>query len=244
MDEAAAEIKLLKARVEDVSQRNMRYNLIGDSGSGSGSTPSPEQPAPASAKPSAFHNLREVWDAAWKIRDVGSLQELLIAREGSDLEVISIWGSTGGDLGATSILRDAYYDPKICQEFKIRAWVKVVHPFNPDEFLRKLLTRLYCASSHTRHEGCVERLSQGELMQQVKEHKYLLVLEQVSTVAEWDDIRMCLPDSQNGSRIIMSTQDLGIAILSAGQRQPYLVSELRRFSDGQSICAFFGKVSP
>ncbi|KAM0827938.1 hypothetical protein ACQ4PT_067870 [Festuca glaucescens] len=229
VDEAAAEIKLLKARVEDVSQRNMRYNLISDSGSHCRTIMPPEQQASATTKPSAFHNLREVWNAAWKIRDMGNLQEL-ITREGTDLEVISIWGSTRGDLGATPILREAYYDPKICQEFKSRAWVKVVHPFNPDEFLGSLLTRLY-ASSHTRYEG-VDNLKQGELMQQVKEHKYLLVLEQVSSVAEWDDIRMCLPDSQNGSRIIMATQDLGIALLSAGQ--PYLVSELCRFSDGQS----------
>jgi len=90
-----------------------------------------------------------VWEANGKLRrNFTNLQEL-IDREDDDLHVISVsvWGGTGGDLGTASILRKAYCDPKICREFKGRAWVKLMHPFNHDEFVKSLLTQFY-ASSH------------------------------------------------------------------------------------------------
>ncbi|KAM0891421.1 hypothetical protein ACQ4PT_026418 [Festuca glaucescens] len=160
LDQAVTEIQQLKARVEDVSHRNTRYNLISDSGSDSTSSKhalvrnissmAPELiPANdvASASSSTFQILLEVWEAAGKMqRDKGDLRKLL-ANEGSDLEVISLWGSPAADLGTTSILRTVYNDPKICEDFKIRAWVKLMHPFSPHKFLKRLLTQL-CANSH------------------------------------------------------------------------------------------------
>ncbi|KAK1632570.1 hypothetical protein QYE76_006885 [Lolium multiflorum] len=148
LDKAVAEIQRLKARVEDVSHRNTRYNLIGDSGSDSStvitiaSSVLPELiPAndAASASSSTFQLLQEVWEAAGKMRHDKEDLGKLLADEGSDLEVISLWGSQGpaADLGTTSILRTAYNDPKICQDFKIRAWVKLMHPFSPDKFLKR-----------------------------------------------------------------------------------------------------------
>ncbi|KAM0834630.1 hypothetical protein ACQ4PT_063492 [Festuca glaucescens] len=214
LDQAVAEIQRLKARVED-----------------------------------------EVWEAAGKMwHDKEDLRKLL-ANEGSDLEVISLWGSQGpaADLGKTSILRTAYNDPKICEDFKIRAWVKLMHPFSPDKFLKRLLTQ-FCASSQRANiqgpefqaemRAAVSRnddLMKAQLMQQVpNEQRYLVIVEELSTVEEWEAIRMYLPDSKNGSRIVVATQQLGLALSCIGD--PYQVFELRKFSDGQSLCAFLNKV--
>lgn len=62
----------------------------------------------------------------------------------------------------------------------------------------------------------------------MKNRRYLVVLEGVPMVAEWDDPKIYLPDCKNGSRIIASTHNLDIAFVCIGR--PYLVSELRRFS--------------
>lgn len=79
-------------------------------------------------------------------------------------------------------------------------------------------------------------------MQQMTEQRYLVVLEDVFAVAEWDVIRTYLPDRKNGSRIVVSTPQLGIALLCAGE--PYQVSELRQLSQQQQfLCAFSKKVS-
>jgi hypothetical protein len=266
LDQAVAEIQRLKARVEDVSHRNTRYNLIGDSGSNSStvvtnaSSVVPELiPAndAASASSSTFQLLQEVWEAAGKMRHDKEDLGKLLTDEGSDLEVISLWGTQGpaADLGTTSILRTAYNDPKICQDFKIRAWVKLMHPFSPDKFLIRLLTQ-FCASSQRANiqgpefqaemRAAVIRnddLMKAQLMQQVtNKQRYLVIVEELSTstVEEWEAIRMYLPDSKNGSRIVVATQQLGLALSCIGD--PYQVFELRKFSDGQSLCAFLNKV--
>ncbi|KAM0836427.1 hypothetical protein ACQ4PT_062337 [Festuca glaucescens] len=227
LDEAAAELKLLKARVEEVTQRNTRYNLI--TGSGSGSSSSAEHPATPSACVPPFHFLREVWGTAGSNRGlaVDNLHDL-ITSDDRDLQVISVWSSAGGDPGMTSILGKAYGDPEICQKFKNRAWVKLMHPFNPDEFRKTLLAQFYPDEQQV-----------DDPMKQVNQEMYLIILEQVSSVVEWDAISKCLPVSKNGSRIIVSTQQLWIALMCAGE--PYRVSELRRSSDGHSLCAFYTK---
>jgi predicted aconitase len=66
-------------------------------------------------------------------------------------------------------------------------------------------------------------------------------VDELSTVAEWDAIKMCMPKSKKGSRIVVVTQQLGLAISCTGY--PYQVSILRQLTDGQSLCAFFNKVS-
>lgn len=120
LDEAVAEIKLLKARVEEVSQRNMRYNLIDCSGSKS--VVQMQQVTAANA--TSF----DILDAANN------------SREDNNLQVISVCG-TGGELGTVSIIREAYNDSRIKKNFKCRAWVKLMHPFNPQEFIRNMVVQ-------------------------------------------------------------------------------------------------------
>uniref|UniRef100_A0A453A019 Disease resistance protein RPM1 n=4 Tax=Aegilops tauschii subsp. strangulata TaxID=200361 RepID=A0A453A019_AEGTS len=238
LDRAVAELKQLKARVEEVSQRNTRYNLISDSGShAKTATPTEQLAALATTNPSAFHMLTEVWEAAGRRRGMSDLQKLILG-EGSDLQMISVWGSTAADLGTTSIFSMLYSDPDICRAFRRRAWVKFMHPFKPDEFLKSLLTQFYVRSHQENID--VDHLTKAELMQQVKVHKYLIILEEVSGVADWDAIREYLPDNENGSRIIVSTKQLRNALLCTGGGE-YQVSELRRFSDDRSLCAFSKK---
>lgn len=73
-----------------------------------------------------------------------------------------------------------------------------------------------------------------------KKNRYLVVLEGLSNMSEWEAVRKYLTDSKNGSRIVVSTQQLEVAQLCAGQS--YHVSELRKLPDNHSICAFFNEV--
>jgi hypothetical protein len=247
VDVAVAEIQQLKARVEDVSKRNARYNLLGDDNS-----MPPNQLIPAAVESSSpFDVLSQVWQAAGKLRGTGDLKKL-ITSEGEDLQVISLWQgscSTGAvaahhhHLEATYIIKKAYDDPEICQEFKSRAWIKLMHPFDPDKFLNNLLALFYPPSFSD--DQSEELLDGAELRKKMRaavtERKYLVVLEGVSTVVDWEAIRMYLPDRNNGSRIVVSTEHLRISLLCT--REPYQVSQLTRFSDGQFLCAFSKKVS-
>lgn len=225
LDLAAAEMKLLKARVENVSQRSMRYNLIpggdillptGIGGSRSISKPGAAMPADQmvagiAVNPLAFGILRKVWEAAGKPCAMLNLQKLIATEGDHELRVISVWGSTKGDLGTTSVIREAYCHADACKEFRARAWVKLADPFNLHDFLDSLRTQLRKSRSHHHHgdgdAGVGFQPVQWEDDDGLMKDKYLVVLQDVSTVVQWDDIKMYLPDYTNGSRIVVSTRD-------------------------------------
>jgi hypothetical protein len=259
LDVAVADIKQLKARVEDVSQRNIRYNNLILHGSSDNKQqqqptvtivmPLAEQPPDATTCPSsvAYDILRDAWEATgmWH-SDNGrySLQGLVVPEydDDHDLQVISIWGSniqgSGGDLGTTSIFRRVYRDPRTCQKFKIHAWVKLTHPFNHDEFVKSLLAQFSMSSSHQAEVTEEDHLMKAKVMEQMREQRYLVVLEDVFTLEEWALIRMYLSDHKNGSRIVLSTPQLRIALPCTGA--PCEVLELRQIpGDDQFLCAFF-----
>lgn len=235
----AVELKQLKARVEDVSQRNTRYNLISDAGSKPGLMM--QQLALPSAV--AYEN-----DTRRK-HILGDLTQLITNMDDADLQLISVWGA-GGGTGTTSIIRKCYSDPEIIQNFICRAWVNLSHPFNPHEFVRSLMAHFYANSCQERQGGIIgvdvltsmdATATQGDLLsefvQLVDKNRYLVVLEDLPTMAEWDSIRTFLPDRKNGSWIIVSSQKYEIASLCVGH--PYQILDLKQFSPAEhSICAF------
>ncbi|XP_048550331.1 disease resistance protein Pik-2-like [Triticum urartu] len=252
LEEAVDEIEQLKARVEAVSTRNSRYNLISDSGSKPAVTN--HQPIAAGAitlGTTAFNVLAEARDSARRQQGLGDLTRL-ITKKGKDLQVITVWG-TGGDLGMTSIIRKAYNDPEICQNFPCRAWVKLMHPFNPHEFVQRFMAQVYAAKARggekkgagvgidvlTKMEAMQEDVValRREFVEEVNTNTYLVVLENLTDMVDWDAVRMLLPDMKNGSWIVVSTQQFEIASLCIGHS--YQSLELKQYSPEHSVCAFF-----
>lgn len=244
LDAAVAEIKLLKARVEEVSHRNARYNLISDSGSKHASSPAP--PAPA-----AVDILGEVWEAERKRCTIDGLRHL-ITTKGNGPQVISVWESTGDEIGAVSILRKLYSDQTVCHKFRRCAWVKLVHPFVPSEFLQSMLTQFSSTSHDPTNPGddfprrvrvalAVEddlMKAQEELKQLLSEQTYLVILENVSTVVEWDFIGSFLPNNKSSSRIVVSTKLLKIATSCIGEPNQVL-----KLSGDPALFVFLNKAS-
>ncbi|CAL4994130.1 unnamed protein product [Urochloa decumbens] len=246
IDAVVTEIDQIKARVEDVSRRNSRYSLISDSGS---KPALQQQPATSPVIGATMLDMSaEARDTTKKQQGLGDLTQL-ITKENSDLEVISVWGT--GDLGRTSIIRKAYQDPEICQNFGCRGWIKLTYPFNPHKFLKSLVTQFYtnlCLQQGTtvdvaqlkkmertvaKKGGIIEKF-----MEQVDGKRYLLVLENVCTMGEWDGIMACLPHRNSGNWIIIvSTEQREIASLCIGHS--YQVLELKQYSPEYPVCVFF-----
>lgn len=248
--EAVTEIEQLKVRVEDVSRRNSRYSLISDSGS---KPIMQQQTAPKTIFGTMVLDMMvEARDTAKRQQGLGDLTQLL-TKEQADLGVISVWG-TGSELGTTSIIRKAYQDPELCQKFECRGWVKLTQPFNPHEFLRSMVAQFYANSCL--QNGMVINVDElkrieemattgggliGAFMDKVNENRYLIVLENLSTIGDWDTIGTYLPDRKNGSRVIVSTQQCEIASLCIGHS--YQVAEVKQYSAEHSVCVFFEEVS-
>lgn len=162
------------------------------------------------------------------------------------LKVISVLG-IGSDLEIMT-MKKAYDDSETCKNFTCRAWVKLVHPFNPIEFIRSLLPQFYRNSCSKQEETAnfLEVLAVAtdkELILDFKNQisqRYLVVLEDMSTTVDWEVVRGYLPDKNNGSCVVVHTRQHGIACSCVGH--PYRVSELENLSADHSVYVLLKEV--
>jgi hypothetical protein len=70
--------------------------------------------------------------------------------------------------------------------------------------------------------------------------KFLIVLNDLSRIEEWNRVKRCFPSNNKGSLIIVSTREGEVASLCAGQQS--IVSELKQLPADQNIYAFHEKV--
>ncbi|XBJ06746.1 hypothetical protein VPH35_012370 [Triticum aestivum] len=110
----AKQMKELRANVEDVSQRSMRYKLI---------------KGPASKAAMAAEQSRITSAALFSIDEARYM-------------VIAVWG-TSADLGQISIVREVYENPDTKGKFPCRAWVRPMHPFNPKDFIQSMVEQFH-----------------------------------------------------------------------------------------------------
>ncbi|CAL4983136.1 unnamed protein product [Urochloa decumbens] len=241
LDATVADMELLKARVEAMGHRNLRYSRIGDPAGPKPGKQTQQQPV-ASAK--ATNVLAMAMDTASKDGRRVELAELLISKKDVGVvvrrqhQVISVLGTAG----AMSVIKRTYDDQEIGKTFRCRAWVKLMHPFSPHEFIRSLLDQFY-------RNGCplmdlrVLAKDDGDLVEEVRKqmsnlkYNYLVILEQVSNMVDWESVRACLPDESKDSCIVVvvNTHEVEIAALCVGY--PHRVLELEKMSADHSIYA-------
>jgi hypothetical protein len=244
------------SRVEAMGQRNERYWHIRDTGSKPTEKTGREAVADAAA---AVGILTEARDARKKHGN-GIPRDLVELINKTDpalpLQVISVWGAVD-DHGVASVIKKTCDDPETCKNFRCRAWVKLMHPFNPREFIRSLLAQFY--TNYCPQQGsstsasaevdllkpvdvmvATEGILMEQFMKQVSNQRYLVFLEDVSSAVDWEAVRVYLPDEKNGSCIVVHTQQLEVASLCVGQS--HRVLELQQFSADHSVCIFFNEV--
>ncbi|GJN04075.1 hypothetical protein PR202_ga21591 [Eleusine coracana subsp. coracana] len=115
----AKQLKELRARVEDVSQRNLRYQLTKSSRFNTATV--------AEMSSITTATVFGVGEARRAARQEEPKEDLvrLINKEGEDLRVIALWG-TNGDLGLTTIINAAYENSDIKKKFSFRAWIRIL----------------------------------------------------------------------------------------------------------------------
>jgi hypothetical protein len=223
----AKEMKRLRAQIEDRGPRSSRYHIT-------------EHPNSRSATSAARSGDRARRAAASDQPEVNRMVQL-INGEDNDLRVIAVWG-TSGYLDQTSIVRAAYENPDVKEKFPCRAWVRVMQPFNPTEFVQSLVRQFRAAVGVEvllEAEKTAQQLAQ-EFNRHVSKNAYLIVLNDLNTIEEWDRIKTCFPNNKNGSRIIVSTKQAEVATLSVGYGSAELT--LKELAADQIIYAFYEKV--
>ncbi|CAL5050834.1 unnamed protein product [Urochloa decumbens] len=240
LDNAVATVELLKTRVEAMGQRNTRYSQISGSGSGSASAAGSkskqppaelDEPQQTHAGPVPNATALDILSAAKEdARQRGPLDLVkLINREVGILQVISVWRTGGGDEGMKSITSKAFHHSEICKNFKCRAWVKLMHPFNVNDFIRSMLIQFNV--NNYLHQGCnadvlkpneLMKATEGELSEAGERSK--AHLPEVSQLKEFGHDSVCVFFKEDISAIREAYRILHYPYLTAGNHNREVIS--------------------
>uniref|UniRef100_A0A0D3HVN5 Brown planthopper resistance protein BPH1/9 n=1 Tax=Oryza barthii TaxID=65489 RepID=A0A0D3HVN5_9ORYZ len=236
----AKQMKELRGKVEDVSQRNMRYQLI------KGSKPTTSDVAPSNT---ARATMSGTYEARREHEKAISDLVRLVHNKVDVRRVIAVWG-TSGDLRETSIIGGAYDRLKRNKKFECCAWIDLMHPLNPTKLMQTIVRQFYVRSL----QEAGKETSSGQILSSMlmkddnlndefnkylSDKCYLIVLNDLSTAKEWKQIEMLLPDNRKGSRIIVLTHQVEVASLCA--RTEEVAPELMQLFAGQALYAFHCK---
>ncbi|XP_049347337.1 putative late blight resistance protein homolog R1A-3 [Solanum verrucosum] len=133
-----------------------------------------------------------------------------LVRGGRELEVVSIVGM--GGIGKTTLATKLYSDPYIMSRFDIRAKATVSQEY----CVRNVLLALLSSISDEPDDQLADRLQKH-----LKGRRYLVVIDDIWTTEAWDDIKLCFPDCNNGSRILLTTRNVEVAGYASSGKRPH-----------------------
>ncbi|XP_059277096.1 putative late blight resistance protein homolog R1B-17 [Lycium ferocissimum] len=128
--------------------------------------------------------------------------------EGSaDLKVIPIVGMAG--LGKTTLANKIFNDSRVKCAFDYHIWVYVSQFYNRRDRFLDIIDYFTSFTEQYRY------VTEDALAEKVRKHllgrKYLIVLDDIWTIEAWNDIKIVLPDNQNGSGVLLTTRDSTLA---------------------------------
>ena len=143
------------------------------------------------------------------------LRHKLVARLINDndvsLRVISLFGEEA--LGKTTLARNVYDRQDIQQHFECRAWLQVSGDLEYKDLLYTILKQ-FPKSVLKDLELMSEKELSDMLFQFLMERRFLRVLDDVQTVNVWLKLVRLFADAVNGSRVILTTRKLKVALLA------------------------------
>ncbi|XP_048544797.1 disease resistance protein RPM1-like isoform X1 [Triticum urartu] len=205
----ATQIRDLKSRVEEVSSRNTRYNLIEKN----------QITRAIDERDSCMEDIRNQSasniDEAELVGFSNPKQELIrlvdVNANNGPARVICVVGM--GGLGKTTIARKVYESMK---NFSCYAWITVSQSFVRMELLKVMIKELFGDEALKKQlDGKVvrEEYLASYLRKELLEKRYFVVLDDLWNIDDWKWIQtIAFPSNNNkGSRIMVTTRDVGLA---------------------------------
>ncbi|KAL6183726.1 hypothetical protein ACLB2K_045137 [Fragaria x ananassa] len=113
-----------------------------------------------------------------------------------------------GGIGKTTLAKQVYDDPEVEKYFEVRAWVTVNRSIKSGELLKDMVQQL-SKVIRRRVPGVVANMDNSQLKATIKEllqeRRYLIVLDDIWHLYEWDTIQLALPNNGCGSRIMLTS---------------------------------------
>jgi hypothetical protein len=156
---------------------------------------------------------------------------LISNQDAHQLTVISVWGM--GGLGKTTLVKEVYQSQELSILFDKRACITVMRPFVLEEVVNSLAMQLDAAFSY--RKGNFE-----ELAKLLEGKRCLIVLDDLSSIEEWDQLLPKLSKMGNTSQIIVTTREENIAMHCS--RKPENIHKLKVLEYKDAFDLFTKKV--
>nr|XP_010320901.1 putative late blight resistance protein homolog R1B-23 isoform X2 [Solanum lycopersicum] len=141
----------------------------------------------------------------------------------SGLDVISIVGMAG--LGKTTLANKLYSDESVVSYFDIHAHCCVSQQYTRKDLLLAILHDII-----TDERAKLGRETENELADKLRKllmrKRYLLLIDDVWETSAWDDLKLCFPEDNNGSRIILTTRHYEVASHAKHDSDPHKLRSL------------------
>ncbi|XP_058113014.1 putative disease resistance protein At1g50180 [Magnolia sinica] len=148
--------------------------------------------------------------------------------------VISITGM--GGLGKSTLAKKVYNDIHVKTSFDFQAWVYVSQQYLVRELL---LSIIKCFRDVKRDEK--EMTPEEDLRQELSQHlqgkRYLVVIDDIWSRQAWDSLVSAFRDTENGSRVLLTTRNEDVARHADAQSTPHKL----RLLDGNESWSLFCK---
>nr|XP_009788448.1 PREDICTED: putative late blight resistance protein homolog R1A-3 [Nicotiana sylvestris] len=128
---------------------------------------------------------------------------------------MSIFGMDG--LGKTTLARKAYNNPFIVNRFDVKAWCTLSQTYN----VKTLLVEIFKQATRNRSEIKEDVDIADVLRKRLIGRRYLIVLDDIWKVEAWEDLRLCFPNDENGSRVMVTTRIEQVAKHLQHRSDPY-----------------------
>ncbi|VAH23122.1 unnamed protein product [Triticum turgidum subsp. durum] len=221
----ATQIKELKARVMEESERRDRYKL-------DESYYSPTKTVEIDPRiTTLYEEVKDLVAMDGRVKQVTAL----LMDESMELKVVPIVGS--GGLGKTTLAMEVYR--KIGVDFHCRGFVSVSRTLDLEKLLKDILSQI--DDKEYQSDGWnIDRLIR-KIAQILTGKRYLIFIDDVWKEEHWKLIKSAFPENNNGSRIIATTRINGVAnqCCSNCSGQPYQMEPL---DDVDSRRLFFKRI--